>query len=129
MVSIMAKWTVMIFGLFLILVGIMMLVDPERARRTLRKAGSTNLINYGEITIRMIPALALVYSAHLSKYPDFFKIFGSFMLITSLILYLVPKRVHHNYAMRSADILIPNLVRLLSPLSMLFGAILIDAVA
>ena len=41
----------------------LMLFKPKRARATLRKAGSTNFINYAEITIRMIPATALIIYA------------------------------------------------------------------
>ena len=55
-----AKWTLILFGVFFIFVGGLMLFKPKVARATLRKAGSTNLINYGEITIRMIPATALI---------------------------------------------------------------------
>ena len=82
-----AKWTVIIFGIFLILVGFLMLFLPKKAREILRKAGSTNVINYTEITIRMIPAAALVLYADFSKFPEFFKILGWFMIATSFVLY------------------------------------------
>jgi hypothetical protein len=51
---------VILFGIFIISVGILMLFNPEKALAALRKAGSTNLINYAEITFRLIPAIALV---------------------------------------------------------------------
>jgi len=128
MMIIIAKWTVIIFGIFLILVGFLMLFAPQKAREILRKAGSTNVINYSEITLRMIPAAALVIYADFSKFPAFFSVLGWFMLATSLVLYFVPRSMHHNYSLRSAEILTPLYFRLISPFSMLFGSVLIYAV-
>ncbi len=118
---ILAQWTIILFGLFIISVGLMMLFAPEKERATLRKAGSTNFINYAEITIRMIPAIGMIYYAEYSKYPEVLAIFGWFILGTSLILYFVPRQWHHGYSLKSAEILNPILVRILSPLAFLFG--------
>lgn len=128
MIVIIAKLTIMLFGLFFISVGFLMLIKPEKARRILRKAGSTNFINYTEITIRMIPAIALILSAGHSKFPDTFKITGWFMLCTSLFLYFVPRQLHHNFSLKAADILKPLYFQLISPFSILFGIIIIYAV-
>ena len=128
MIVIIAKWIVIIFGLFLIFVGFLMLLAPRKARQTLRKAGSTNFINYAEITIRMIPAAGLVLYSEFSKFPEFFKILGWFMIITSLVLYIVPRRMHHNYSIRCAEILNPFYFQLISPFSFLFGGFLIYSV-
>ena len=125
MIITVAKWIVVLFGIFIILAGFLMLFAPKKARQTLRKAGSTNFINYAEITIRMIPAIALILYSDFSKFPEFFKILGWFMLITSLILYIVPRKMHHNYSLKSADILKPIYFQLISPLSFLFGYLLI----
>ncbi len=125
MIITVAKWIVILFGIFIILAGLLMLLAPKKARQTLRKAGSTNLINYAEITIRMIPAITLILYSDFSKFPKFFKILGWFMLITSLILYIVPRKMHHNYSLKSADILKPIYFQLISPLSFLFGYLLI----
>jgi hypothetical protein len=48
-----AKWTFILFGMFIIYTGFLMLFAPEKARAILRKAASTNFINYTEITIRI----------------------------------------------------------------------------
>jgi hypothetical protein len=105
-----------------------MLFAPVKAREILRKAGSTNFINYAEITMRMIPATALIlYSDH-SRYPEFFKIFGWVMLITSIILYFVPRRMHHQLSLKYASVLKPLFIQLLSPLAFLLGAIFIYSV-
>jgi uncharacterized membrane protein YfcA len=123
-----AKWLVILFGVFLIAAGGLMLVAPEKARSTLQKAGSTNFINYAEITIRMIPAAAMIFYSDFSRYPMPFKIFGWFMLGTSLVLYVVPRQIHHNFSLRAADILKPLYFQLISPVSILFGLIVIYCV-
>jgi hypothetical protein len=103
----------------------MMLLKPNKARTTLRKAGSTNFINYAEITIRIIPAVAMILYANLAKYPEAFKFFGWFMLITSLVLYMVPRKMHHQFSMKSADMLKPIYFQLISPFAFLIGGLII----
>lgn len=123
-----AKWTVILFGIFFISVGLSMLFQPKRVRQILRKAGSTNFINYAEITLRMIPAIGLILSADISKFPDFFKIFGWFMLVTSFVLYFVPRSLHHKFSMKSADILTPFYFQLTSPFAIGIGILIIYSV-
>ena len=120
-----AKWVVIFFGIFIIIIGFVMLINPTKARNTLRKAGSTNFINYAEITLRLIPAIALILCSELSKFPLAFKIFGWIMLITSLILYVVPRKIHHKFSMKSADILKPFYFQLISPVAFLLGGLIL----
>lgn len=127
-IQVIAKCIIILFGIFLIGVGFLMLFKPLRALSVLRKAGSTNFINYAEITIRMIPAVALVIYADFSKLPEVYKIFGSFMICTSLVLYFVPRKLHHNYAVKAAEILKPIYVRLIAPFSLIFGYLVIYSV-
>ncbi len=123
-----AKIVILIFGFFLITVGFLMLFRPKIARSTLQKAGSTNFINYAEITIRMIPGIAMVIYAEYSKHPDALKLFGWFIIFTSLILYAVPRRTHHAFSLKSAEILKPIYFQLISPFSLLFGALIINSI-
>ena len=122
-----AKWTVIFFGLFINFVGFIMLLYPNKARGTLRKAGSTNFINYTEITLRMVPAIGMIIYSDFSKFPEVFKLYGWFMLGTSLVLYFVPRKLHHHFALRSAEILKPLYIRLLAPLAFLIGSAVIYA--
>ena len=128
MIDIFAKWTTILFGLFFIGVGFLMFFKPERARSILRKAGSTNFINYAEITIRMIPAIGLILSADNSKFPDIFQLMGWFMLGTSLVLYFVPRQLHHNFSLKASDTLKPLYFQMISPFSFLFGIIIIYSI-
>lgn len=124
-IDIFAKWTMVFFGLFFICVGFLMLIKPKMANDILRKAGSTNFINYAEITIRIIPAVGLILSADNSKFPEAFKVFGWFMLLTSLVLYFVPPQLHHSFSVKAADILKPLYFQLISPFAILIGVFLI----
>jgi len=121
----MAKWTVLLFGLFIIFVAFLMLFTPRKVRATLRKAGSTNFINYAEITIRIIPAVAMILYADFSKVPLAFKAFGLFMLLTSFVLYFVPRKTHHNFSLKVADMLKPIYFQLISPFALLIGVLII----
>ncbi len=123
-----ARWVVVFFGIFIIFIGFVMLINPTKARNTLRKAGSTNFINYAEITLRLIPAIALILYSEFSKFPLAFKVFGWIMLITSLILYVVPRKTHHKFSMKSADMLEPFYFQLISPFAFLFGGLIIYTV-
>lgn len=123
-----AKWTIIFFGIFLISAGFVMLFAPQKARQILRKAGSTNFINYAEITIRMIPAAALILFSEFARYPGVFKILGWFMFVTSIVLYFIPRRLHHNYSLRWADRIKPLYFQFISPFALLFGAFLVYCV-
>ena len=125
MYNVFGKYIVVLFGVFFIVAGLIMLFKPNIARATLRKAGSTNLINYAEITLRIIPAIGLILAAPVSKYPNFLLVFGWFMLGTSLVLYFVPRRLHHHFSTKAADVLQPIYFQFISPFSILIGLFLI----
>lgn len=128
MLETIAKWVILFFGFFFLLVGVVMLFKPKKVRATLQKAGSTNFINYAEITLRMIPAAALILAADVSKFPDVFKIVGWFMLCTSFVLYFVPRKIHHGFSTKAANILKPIYFQLISPFAFLIGVLIIYAV-
>jgi len=123
-----ARWVVILFGIFLIGVGFLMLISPKKAREYLRKAASTNFINYFEITISYDSCSSVVIYSDFTKFPEAFRILGWFMLGTSFVLYFVPRKIHHNYALWCAKILKPGYIRLTAPISFLFGSAIIYAV-
>lgn len=123
-----AKYIVIAFAVFIISVGFLMLLTPQKAREILKKAGSTPLINYGELILRMIPAVGLILYATFSKFPQIFSLLGWFMLGTSVLLMLLPRKYHHAYALKSADLLTPARIRAIAPLSFIFGGFLLYAI-
>jgi uncharacterized membrane protein YfcA len=120
-----AKLIILLFGGFILFVAMLMLFTPEKARAMLRKAGSTNGINYGELTLRLFIGAAMVVYAANAKFPEAFSVFGWFMMITALLLFLVPKKLHHAFSMKTADLLKPFYVRFLSTFAVLLGGFII----
>lgn len=124
MVSV-SRYIVLAFGLFFICIAFVMSFAPRKANQILRKAGSTNLINYAEIGIRMIPAAALIIYSDYATYPMAFKVAGYFMLTTSLVLFCIPRRSHHAFSLQSAQILKPLYLRIIAPFAFAIGAAII----
>lgn len=120
-----AKWTVFLFGLFIILCGFLMLFKPQKARTILRLFASTNLINYTEITLRMLIGIAIIIYSAFCKHPSLFNVFGWFLFVTAIILFLVPRKIHHRFSLKSAEIIKPSYFRLISPFAFLFGGFII----
>ena len=118
---------VILAAIWLIGVSIFMFAMPQIALKYLAKFASTNMINYGEITLRMIAGVAFVQFAPHSKFPLSFQSFGWILIVTSAILYLVPRKWHSAYAVYWSDNLTPLMVRLVSPLSLVAGVFLIYA--
>lgn len=118
-----------LFGLFIILVGFVMLLFPTLAWKILKKAGSTPLINYGELTLRMIPAAGLILYASESRFPMVFQGLGWFMIGTSVVLMLLPRRWHYAYAQKCAAMLSPQRIRMIAPLSFAFGGFILYAIS
>ena len=120
-----SKWLVTIFGLFIILAGVVMLFNPLKALKTLRKFASTNFINYTEISLRLLVGITLILYDDLCRFPGVFKVFGWFMAVTALILYCVPRKLHHKFSVRSADIIKPIYFRFISPFAFLLGGFIL----
>ena len=123
-----AQILIVISGVWLIAVGILMFLRPQSAIRYIGKAASTNFINYSELTLRGIWGIALVSFAEFSKFPEILGVFGVFILVTTAILFFVPRKWHARYALWCSNSLSAPLVRFLSPFSLAFGIFLIYAV-
>lgn len=125
MILTVAGFIVIMFGIFILATGFLMLFMPEKARELLRKFASTSIINYAEITIRLVVGIALFLYSDVCKYPEVFKLFGWFMIVTALILYVVPRRIHHKFSTGSADVIKPVYFRCISPFAFVFGIFII----
>lgn len=128
MLELLAKFTIIGFGFFFIFTGLLMFFQPQKIRSILQKAGSTTFINYTELAIRMIPGLAFLVYAESSKFSIAFQIIGWFILISSLILMIVPRKLHHKFSTSAADILKPLYFQFISPFSILIGILIISSV-
>lgn len=116
-----SKCLILTFGAFVFFSGTIMLFKPNLAREILKKFGSTNLINYGEITMRMIVGIALIYYSEFSKFPSILNISGWFMSVTALILYFVPRNLHHAFSVKCAEIIKPIYFQIIAPFAFILG--------
>ncbi|WP_336985511.1 hypothetical protein [Altererythrobacter aquiaggeris] len=85
-----AGWLVFVAGLCL--------AAPERARAALGAMGSTWPVHAVEHVLRATAGAALVIRADLSKFPAAFEIAGWFMVVSSALILILPRRWHHAYA-------------------------------
>ncbi|MDB2438472.1 hypothetical protein N9W89_07125 [Hellea sp.] len=123
--EILYRTIVCLFGIWLIAVSIIILLYPQKALSALRKFASTNLINYSELILRFIVGLGLFGHAPNTVFEMEFKIAGGFLAMTAIILILIPRRWHHNYALWWADRLKSWQIRLCAPFSIVLGQVLI----
>ncbi|WP_162143745.1 hypothetical protein [Hellea balneolensis] len=83
---------------------------------------STNLINYTELSLRLVVGLGVVGLAPLTPNVKLTQICGGFLIITAIILMLIPRHWHHAYAVWWADKLKPWHVQIAAPISFVVGA-------
>lgn len=120
-----ANFLIVAFGLFLIFSGFLMFFKPEKVRVLIGKAGSTYLINYTELGIRLIIGLAFLVSSLFSLYEIEFKIVGYFLIVSAIILMLLPIRMHNALARQFAKKLKPLYLKFFAPIAIIFGFILL----
>lgn len=128
MSSLLASGVIIASGVWLILVSALMLARPAIALQYLAKMASTNLINYSELSLRLIWGIAMIAYSDSSRFPEFFRIAGWVLAGTAIVLMLVPRQWHAAYAVYWSKKLTAPLVRLFAPISLLFGIFLIWAV-
>lgn len=123
-----ARWVIVAASLMLLFISILMVARPKLALHYLALMASTHLINYTELSLRLFWGVSMMHYAGVSRSPDFMKIFGIFLVVTSIVLLLLPRKWHAAYAVYWANTLSPLQVRLCAPISAIFGVFLIWAV-
>jgi uncharacterized protein YjeT (DUF2065 family) len=123
-----SKVIIICFGLFLIYSGFLMFINPEKARTIIGKAGSTIVINYGELIVRLILGISFVFCAKTNLYEQYFSIFGYFLIISAIILMFTPMKTHHKFSTKAAETLKPIYLRICAPFSIAFGLLLLYAI-
>ena len=116
-------------ALWLVAVGVFMAVRPHSALAFLRQTAATWRINIAEQGLRLLAGAALVVRAPSSKFPQVFEIGGWFIVASSVVLLLIPLRLHAGYAIWWSNALPPWAVRVIAPLSIAAGAGLVAASA
>jgi uncharacterized membrane protein YiaA len=125
---IIANSIIVFFGLFIVFSGLLMFFKPEKVREIIAKAGSTYLINYTELGIRLLIGIAFVYSSLFSIYELQFTIIGYFFITSALLLMLVPIKKHNQFSRKAAEKLKPIYLKICTPFAILFGVLLLIAI-
>mgnify|MGYP006142037163 FL=1 len=123
-----SKGIIICFGVFLIYSGFLMFLNPEKARAIIGKAGSTFVINYGELVTRLVLGICFVICAKMNAYEQYFSIFGYFLIISAVILMLTPMKTHHKFSTKAAEALKPIYLRICAPFSIAFGLLILVAI-
>lgn len=114
---------ILLFGVFLIFCGFIMFFYPENAKRLISKAGSTFMINYAELGTRLFVGLAFVLVE--TKFETVYDYFGYFLIISALLLMILPIKKHNQFSKKASDYLKPIYLKLLAPISIVFGMLII----
>lgn len=122
-----SRYALYVAAVWLFAVALLMLMRPRLALQGLDAMGSTPLIHFGEHFLRGLAGLALIGVSGVSRYPEIFFWAGAFIVATSILIALAPRRWHHAYAQWWARRIPPAAVRAMAPVSVAAGLALIWA--
>jgi len=120
-----AKFGVVATALWLIFAAVLMAFYPQRCLIILRKMGSTPAIHFEEHILRGLAGISLMGIAAHTSFPKAFLIVGGFLLATSILIGLAPRRWHHKYAVYWSEKIPPLALRLMSSVPLIVGWYLI----
>lgn len=123
-----AELIVVLSGFWLIAVSLLMIYRPKSALTGLSKMASTNLINYTELGLRLLVGIAFVVAAKASSVYLIFHYLGWFLSVSAVVLMVIPRKWHANYALYWTEKLSPFTVRALGPLSFVAGLAVLKAI-
>ncbi|WP_417486793.1 hypothetical protein [Maricaulis sp.] len=124
-----SRLIVQLFALWLIAVAGLCLVRPRLAIKGLGAMGSTPLIHFGEHALRALVGLALIGVSSATPWPQAFFWAGIFIVGSSALIAIAPRRWHHAYAMFWARRLPPWSLRVMAPATAVAGGALFRLVS
>lgn len=122
-----ALGVVVLAGLFLVALAAFAWLDPPRARRFLMAFASTATKHLVELGMRLLVGAAFILAAPHMAFPAVFSLFGWVLVLTTLVLAVVPWRLHRRFA----AIAVPRATRHMAALgtaSLVGGVAVIGAV-
>ena len=125
MITTISQGIVLLTGVWLIGVSLMMLATPRRALRALSAMGGSNAVHFGELGLRLLVGIAFVLAAAMSKAPMAISVIGWFLAASAVTLMILPRRWHSAYSTYWAGRIPALAVRLMAPLSVIAGVVLI----
>lgn len=85
-------------ALYLLALGGSAILRPESARRYLGGFATTRPLHFTELGLRVVAGAALVVSASHMAFTAAIMLFGWVLIATSVVLALVPWRIHQRFA-------------------------------
>lgn len=98
MLDIAAFGTVLAAAIYLILLGFGALLRPTPTKRFLEGFASSARVHFLELGLRLIAGAALLTSAPRMQFSALFTVFGWVLIGTTLVLAILPWRLHHRFA-------------------------------
>lgn len=104
-----AGTTVGAFGLFLLGLGALCILDREAAGRFLSGFASSAKAHFIEHSVRLAVGVGMVLYSSSMWQPMVFRVFGWVLIVTSAVLLVLPWKWHRAYARRT----VPAVLRML----------------
>ncbi len=93
-----AGWVVAAAGLYFIALGVLCFLRPEATSRFLSAFASTARVHFLELSLRILVGVALVIVAAEMNFAELFRGFGGLLVGTTVVLAMVPWRLHRRFA-------------------------------
>ncbi len=122
------SYTVLLFGIFILLAGIIVLAKPDSILSLFRKNSESNGLYDLAVIARLILGITLLIYADQSKYPLALQILG-WLSVTAAIILLATGRSRFKKLITWALGLAPTFMRITGLFAILLGGFLIYAVA
>lgn len=118
------RWIAIGAGAALAAVGLLMMTRPRGALTALGRMGSTPRIHFGEMALRAFAGAGIAVASPASRYPQALLVVGLFLVGSSAVLVLLPRRWHAGYSSWWAARIPPLAVRLFALVGIAAGAAL-----
>lgn len=125
MIATASQWLVVVAGLWLIGLGVFMLIQPRQALGALGQMGGSPTFHIGEMAVRILAGIAMVFAAAASRFPVAIAVIGGFLIVSALVLLLLPRQWHAAYSTWWSRRIPVAAVRLVAPMSWAMGGALI----
>lgn len=109
MISALSAVTVSLVGLYLIGLGLMALLNPDRAAAFFNGFARSASVHYVELALRFVAGGAFLVAAPRLLFSDAFVVVGWTLLVTTIALAVIPWRWHRRFAERGVPYAVRNL--------------------
>ncbi len=120
-------YIILLFGIFIILAGIVLLVRPDYIISHFTKYGDSFRLHFFAVLVRIILGLAFIIGASGTKYPMIMQIFGGIFIFAALVLCVIGREKFKSI-IRWTTKISPVFQRFMGVFAILFGYFFIYAV-